>query len=108
MKDLLDALMGRLTLFLPGRPSRKRVAEVWALLPAEEQEKLADALQQEESLALPQQEALQPAPKEWPGQKIGMQVFRDILPPFFPYLELASILHIGEHTRLGCGTFILT
>ena len=79
-----------------------------ARIPSEEQKRIEWSLRQEESQPLIQQEALQASPKEWPGHKIGMQVFQDIQLPLLPYLELASILHIGEHTHLGCGTFVLT
>ena len=108
LRDLLDALMIRMTFFLPGRPDVQQVPEVLARIPSEEQKRIEWSLRQEESQPLIQQEALQASPKEWPGHKIGMQVFQDILSPLLPYLELASILHIGEHTHLGCGTFVLT
>ena len=108
LKDILDALMSRMTLFLPGRPGVQRIPEVWARIPLEERERMAWSLRHVESQPMVQHETLQATPREWPGQKIGMQVFRDILPPLLPYLELASILHVGEHTHLGCGTFALT
>ena len=108
LRDILDALMIRMTFFLPGRPDVQRIPEVLARIPSEEQERIEWSLRQEESQPLIQQEALQASPKEWPGHKIGMQVFQDIQLPLLPYLELASILHIGEHTHLGCGTFVLT
>lgn len=108
LRDILDALMIRMTFFLPGRPDAQQLPEVLVRIPSEEQKRIEWSLQQEESQPLIQQEALQASPNEWPGHKIGMQVFQDILPPLLPYLELASILHIGEHTHLGCGTFVLT
>ncbi|CAK0754466.1 CRISPR_Cas6 domain-containing protein [Gammaproteobacteria bacterium] len=108
LKNIFNALMTRMTIFLPGKNESQRIQEVWALLSPTEQSKIEWALQQEGSQPLVQQEALQSPPKEWPGQKIGVQAFQDITPSLFPYLELASILHIGEHVRLGCGTFVLT
>jgi hypothetical protein len=108
LRDLLDALMIRMTFFLPGRPDVQKFPEVLARIPSEEQKRIEWSLRQEESQPLIQQETLRASPKEWPGHKIGMQVFQEIQSPLLPYLELASILHIGEHTHLGCGTFVLT
>ena len=54
-----------------------------------------------------QEHTLEPAPRDWPGRWIGAQSFTKISPRLLPYLELASILHIGKHTHLGCGTFAL-
>ena len=46
---------------------------------------------------------------ELPGQWIGSQTFATSIPdPIFPYLELASILHIGRYTHYGCGNFVMT
>ena len=53
------------------------------------------------------QYTLEPAPRDWPGRWIGSQSFMKISPHLLPYLELASILHIGKHMHLGCGTFAL-
>ncbi len=51
--------------------------------------------------------SLSPVPNGFPGKWIGTQTFGSIPPLFLPYLELASILHIGHHTQFGCGTFLL-
>jgi hypothetical protein len=50
---------------------------------------------------------LSPVPDGFPGKWIGTQRFRSIPPLLLPYLELASILHVGRHTQFGCGTFLL-
>lgn len=47
-------------------------------------------------------------PKYWPGQVWGEQAFSAIPPLLVPELELASILHVGRHTHVGCGTFHLS
>ncbi|CAK0777392.1 CRISPR_Cas6 domain-containing protein [Gammaproteobacteria bacterium] len=107
LRNIFDALMRRMTLFLPGRPDAQRVTDVWAQLSPEKLEKIELILQQETNRSLIVRDKLQPPPKEWPGQKVGTQVFQSIDPALLPYLELASILHVGEHTRLGCGTFVL-
>ena len=112
LKNILNALFIRMTLFLHGKTKEQHVHEVWlqkawACFPAEEQDRILWALEQEVNRPLSQKKGLDVAPKEWPGKKIGTQVFRNITPPLLPYLELASIVHVGEHTHLGCGTFAL-
>lgn len=107
LQGILDGLMDRMTLFLPGKNRLKRAKDVWALLSPDEQTALFRALEEVQPLS-PPRPALKPAPKEWPGRWIGTQTFTTLPRPFFPYLELASILHIGSHTHLGCGTFTLT
>lgn len=46
------------------------------------------------------------APSNWPGRWFGVQQFKGIPRSIIPYLELASILHIGKYTHFGCGTFV--
>ncbi len=53
------------------------------------------------------QSDLHPPAKQWPGQAIGLQSFSSIPPSAVPYLALGSILHVGQYTHLGCGTFVL-
>lgn len=101
LHNILDALMERMTLFLPGK--RRAAADAWALLNSDEQTALWLALEQ----TLPQRSMLDPAPRDWPGRWMGAQMFKTLPPRLLPYLELASILHIGRHTHLGCGTFRL-
>lgn len=48
------------------------------------------------------------APRNMPGKWIGIQRFQMIPPAIIPYLELASILHVGSQTHFGCGSFILS
>jgi hypothetical protein len=102
LHNILDALMERMTLFLPGK--RRVAADAWAQLNTDEQTALWLALEQ----SLPQRSSLDRAPREWPGRWIGTQTFKTIPARLLPYLELASILHIGRQTHLGCGTFRLS
>ncbi len=104
LRDILDALMERMTLFLPGK--HRTATEVWAAVPAEEQTQLRRALEQARPLARHRQQ-LAASPREWPGRWIGTQTFGDVPPRLIPYLEVASILHVGKQTHLGCGTFRL-
>jgi len=50
---------------------------------------------------------IRPAPSAMPGKWIGVQRFQAIPRSIIPYLELASILHIGKQTHFGCGTFVI-
>lgn len=104
LRDIVDALMERMTLFLPGK--RRAATEVWAMLSAETQTALRRALEQAQPMARHRQ-AITAPPREWPGEGIGTQIFGEIPPELIPYLELASIIHVGKQTHLGCGTFRL-
>jgi len=103
--DLLDALMARLTLLLPGK--RRTPEEAWASVDPQDREALRLALQEAQAPG-PQAPDLKPVPRGWPGRWIGTQTFRLIPHWFLPYLELASILHVGRQTHFGCGTFRCT
>jgi hypothetical protein len=50
---------------------------------------------------------IRPAPSNWPGKWFGVQQFKGIPRSIIPYLELASILHVGKQTHFGCGTFVI-
>ncbi|MBN1351962.1 hypothetical protein JXJ21_21350 [candidate division KSB1 bacterium] len=50
---------------------------------------------------------MRPAPASWPGRWLGSQRFASIPSSIVPYLELASILHIGKLPHFGCGTFLI-
>jgi len=50
---------------------------------------------------------IKPAPSAMPGKWIGTQQFKGIPRTIIPYLELASILHIGKYTHFGCGMFVI-
>jgi len=100
--DLIGALMERMTVFLPGK--RRAASEVWTTLSEETRTTLRSALEQTQSSTRHRQKLTAP-PRDWPGKWIGTQIFSDVPPSLIPYLEVASIIHIGKHTHLGCGTF---
>lgn len=50
---------------------------------------------------------LQQVSRKCPGKWKGTQHFLFIHPSIIPYLEAASILHIGKQTHFGCGTFVI-
>ena len=48
------------------------------------------------------------APPEMPGRWIGSETFAASMPDaIIPYLELASMLHVGEYTHYGCGNLVM-
>lgn len=102
---ILDALITRASRLIPGR--HKSREGVMAILTPEEQASLQRALEGSTRLPLLHND-LQPAPTNWPGAWSGTQTYAPIPAVLIPYLELASILHIGKHTHFGCGTFRLS
>ena len=99
---ILEALADRLCVFLPGK--YHTTADVWNSLSAAEQAALQAALEQAAIIPLHHQ-GFSRAPKHGPGRWIGTQTFPSIPSPIIPYLELASIIHLGQQTHFGCGTF---
>jgi hypothetical protein len=104
LPEMLEALAARMGLFIPGK--RRSPTDVWKVLSEQDQAALRGAIEQAARFPLRRQE-IKHAPKGWPGKRIGAQTFLFIPDPLVPYLELASILHIGKQTHFGCGTFIL-
>lgn len=104
LPQLLEALAARLIAFMPGK--RLATANVWQFLSPDDQAALRGAIEQAAEFPVIRQQ-IEPAPKGWPGKWGGSQKFLVIPDPIIPYLELASILHIGRQTHFGCGTFIL-
>jgi len=105
LSRLLESLIARMTIFLPGK--HHTPDDVWNSLSAEERASLQAALEQAAQASV-QDHDLRHAPQEWPGRWIGRQTFAAIPSSVTPYLELASILHVGNHTHYGCGTFVIT
>ncbi len=105
LRQILEALILRMSVLLPGK--YRTIDDVWQSADANEQFSLLDALEQASHIGV-KQHTLESPPKGYPGQWIGRQTFDAPIPlAVIPYLELASILHIGRQTHLGCGTFYL-
>ncbi|MCD6553608.1 MAG: CRISPR system precrRNA processing endoribonuclease RAMP protein Cas6 [Anaerolineae bacterium] len=105
LQKILETLIARMSLFLPGKHNTPD--DVWNSLSTEERSSLQAAMEQAAHIPVHHHD-IRPAPKNWPGRWIGTQTFPSIPSPIIPYLELASILHIGRQTHFGCGTFVIT
>lgn len=103
-RALLDALLARVGQLLPGKQHTPDAA--LALLSGEEQANLWQGLSR---LGFyDRYHRSSPIPKGWPGRWMGRQTFLEPFPQaLLPFLELASILHVGEQTHFGCGTFVI-
>jgi hypothetical protein len=102
LHQILESLIDRMALFLPGKHNTPE--DVWNSLSPAERSSLQAAMEQALLLSV-DDHAIRRASRGWPGRWIGTQVFSSILPSIVPYLELASILHIGRQMHFGCGTF---
>jgi hypothetical protein len=105
VRMILEALMTRVNHLIAAR--HKSHEGVAAILNAAGQAALQNALAQARLCELVSKN-LERAPEHWPGVWMGTQTYAPIPPAILPYLELASILHIGRHTHFGCGTFRLS
>ena len=104
LTKILEALLARLTVFLPGK--HHTPADIWPALSAEEQTSLRQAMEEAQSIPA-YLKSLKPAPAYAPGRWLAEQTFPTIPTSVIPYLELASMLHVGRQTHLGCGVFTL-
>jgi hypothetical protein len=104
LPQILEALAARLITFRPGK--HLATADVWQSLGPDDQAALRGAMEQAAGFPVTRQQ-IEPVPKGWPGKWGGSQNFLIIPDPIVPYLELASIFHVGRQTHFGCGTFII-
>ncbi len=101
---LLDGLLARIADLVPGKYTSS--GDVWNMLSPDDQAALWDAVSEAHHLQ-PREQQSEKIPSGWPPGWLGQQIFAAISPPALPYLELASILHLGRQTHVGCGTFVL-
>jgi hypothetical protein len=82
---------------------------VWRSKVAKGEEKVwswDELLQQAQSVRTVHSD-LHPLPRDCPGEASGVQTFSTMPHAVIPYLVLASLLHVGRYTHLGCGAFYL-
>ncbi|MBF0099418.1 MAG: hypothetical protein HQK77_00775 [Desulfobacterales bacterium] len=98
---IVDALLYRLHSILEGK--RTAPENVWNCFSEQETNQLHTLMDEIKRInttntdILPSQHVI--------GHWIGHQTFARIPYTIYPYLELASMLHIGRQTHVGCGTF---
>jgi hypothetical protein len=105
LQVILEALLLRASRLILGR--HKTRDDLMTILNTVEQATLQKVLE-EAARAQLHENKLGPSPKNWPGARIGAQIFAPIPSAVIRYLELASILHVGKYTHFGCGTFVLS
>lgn len=104
LRTILNALTSRLSLVLDQHTMPE---DAWDALMPEGGRRLQEAMLVADGIPLRSVD-LEPVPARWRGEWQGTQVFASIPSLFLPYLQLASILHIGRQTHFGCGTFVLS
>jgi hypothetical protein len=104
LENLIGALLIRISQLLPGKYTS--TDDVWAMLNPEEEAALKQDLEWVSHSPI-KHHTLKSAPKGWTRNWIGSQTFPSIPNQIIPYLELASILHIGKQTHFGHGTFAI-
>jgi hypothetical protein len=104
LQIITDALLNRMAQLLPKKYATRD--DALALLDKEAQEAFDVSLEQAARIPVHHQ-TFNKTPAGVPGRLLGQQDFPSIPRPLIPYLQLASILHIGQHTHYGCGTFSL-
>ncbi|MBN1995482.1 MAG: hypothetical protein JW953_22535 [Anaerolineae bacterium] len=101
---MMEALITRLAVVLPGKHNTP--GDVWPHFTPAEKTTLQEMIQQQRGRS-PRVREIRPAPAYEPGRWIGRQNIDKFPPASIPYLELASILHLGRQTHFGCGTFMI-
>lgn len=105
LSEILTSLMTRMNSLPIGKPHKG--ATFWDVLAPRDRDAFQEALDRCSEVPMIHS-ALRPVSRARPGRWIGRQRFGVIPDSVVPYLGLASIFHIGEHTHLGCGTFTLS
>ena len=99
---ILHSLIQRLNKLLY-EPS-KGYTEINEILNASDRSAFLQAFQQSLQIKITENN-FKKVHSNYPGKIIGAQQFSSIPRQIIPYLDIASILHIGSQTHFGCGTF---
>ncbi|MBU1487502.1 CRISPR system precrRNA processing endoribonuclease RAMP protein Cas6 [bacterium] len=110
LSSILDELSFRIDQLIKGQSKRLVLDSdrgAGNILSSEEGKAFQEAYEKAASVPIIR-EAIRSVPKTWPGRWIGRQQFSSIPDSIIPYLEIASIIHIGKQTHFGCGTFAVS
>lgn len=102
---ILISLISRLSQLILTKSAHP--AKISSIMNTEDQATLQEALDQVLGISVIKNNIEKVSPS-YPGKWFGTQQFSTIPESVIPYLELASILHIGKQTHFGCGTFEIT
>ncbi len=105
LRRVVEAMVARMNYLL--EISKSSELTIWDFFKKSEADELEFALIKSEEIIHGRHD-LSPARRDVPGRWQGTQNFPKAIPAFFiPYLDVASILHIGRFSQYGCGSFIL-
>ncbi len=103
LNKILEALIFRLNHLLAGHISN--LDELWEILGEKQQAALKTAWRQASHISIYRKKLTFP-PLHWPGIAMGSQTFTATFPEaLIPLMGLAAMLHIGQYTHYGLGTF---
>lgn len=105
LRRVIEAMIARMDYLL--EISKNSELSIWDFFEKHEVDELEYSLNRSDEIIHGRHD-IAPARRDIPGQWQGIQHFPEAIPAFFvPYLDVASILHIGRFTQYGCGSFIL-
>ncbi len=105
LRRVIEAMVTRMNYLL--EISKNSELTIWDFFEEHEADELEYSLSRSNELIHGRHD-LAPVRRDMPGKWQGIQHFPGEIPAFFvPYLDVASILHIGRFTQYGCGSFIL-
>lgn len=103
--NILEALIFRMSYLLSGK--RIDINGFWKIINSKDKKNLKEAFEQAKNISIYNSD-LNRAKTMGPKHLTGWQTFSTTMPKeLLPYLTLAAVLHIGSHTHLGCGTFLI-
>ncbi len=102
---VIEAMENRINTLL--QASKKVNITIWDFLSSAEERQLNKSLELSATIMHGYHD-LEPVQQNMQGKWQGVQRFPQTIPTLFlPYLDIASVLHIGRQTEFGCGSFLI-